>query len=469
MPSLVWFRTDLRVRDNPALYYACEEGAVEALFVLTPVQWQEHTISPHRLALMLRSLDQLSLDLSKLGITLRIVESTDYETSIEIVVKTAKALGSPKVYFNDEIALNETLRDAKIVSALAANGVEAERFNGFTAIPPGTVRKPDNTAYSIFTPFKRRWLSVLTQVGLNVLPIPKAQGPAIKPSVAPEKISGVEKSFGDDLWQAGESAALRQLSAFCNTRAKNYDRDRDIPNVRGTSGLSPHLAMGVISANQCLAAAYKENNGRWVGASKGIDTWISEIIWREFYNHILVEHPRLAKGQAFRKETDALPWNQDAELLERWQKGETGFPLVDAGMRQLNETGWMHNRLRMVTAQFLAKHLFLDWRLGERYFMSKLVDCDIAANNGGWQWSASTGTDAVPYFRMFNPIRQAERFDSNGDFVRSMVPELSNAGKKQILEPWNYGGFAGYPDRIIDLSVGRDSTLAIWKRMRDDL
>ena len=468
MPNLVWFRTDLRVRDNPALYYACQSGPVEALFILTPSQWLEHTISSYRLALILRTLDQLSQDLAKLGIPLRIVESKNYQSSIKVVVENSKAIGAKNVFFNDEVALNEARRDNEVIIALQSNGIVCETFNAFTCLRPGSVRKPDGSSYSIFTPFKRRWLSVLTEVGLDILPPPKAQGPAITPSKAPLEIAGVMKDFGSELWKAGERSALSQLNAFCRNRADNYQRDRDIPNVRGTSGLSPQLAMGTISANQCLAAAYKVNDDLWIGPSEGINTWVSEIIWREFYNHILVEHPRLAMGQAFRRETDNLPWNQDAELLERWQKGETGLPLVDAGMRQLNSTGWMHNRLRMVTAQFLTKHLFLDWRLGERYFMSKLVDCDIAANNGGWQWSASTGTDAVPYFRMFNPIRQAERFDASGDFVRSMVPELANAGKKQILEPWKDGGFAGYPAPIIDLAQGRDSTLAIWKTMRLD-
>jgi deoxyribodipyrimidine photo-lyase len=469
MPNLVWFRTDLRVRDNPALYYACQSGPVEALFVLTPSQWLEHTISPHRLALILRTLDQLSHDLAELGIPLKIVKSDNYASCISVVVKNAKAIGATGVFFNDEVALNEARRDGEVIAALHRNGIACETFNAFTCLKPGSVRKPDGSAYSVFTPFKRRWLSVLTEVGLDILPAPKAQGPSITPNQAPAKIADTSKDFGSELWKAGERTALSQLNAFCKNRAENYQRDRDIPNVRGTSGLSPQLAMGTISANQCLAAAYKVNGGRWVGPSEGINTWVSEIIWREFYNHILVEHPRLAMGQAFRRETDSLPWNQDTGLLERWQKGETGLPLVDAGMRQLNSTGWMHNRLRMVTAQFLAKHLFLDWRLGEQYFMSKLVDCDIAANNGGWQWSASTGTDAVPYFRMFNPIRQAERFDANGDFVRSMVPELANAGKKQILEPWKAGGFAGYPEPIIDLAQGRDSTLATWKTMRAGL
>jgi deoxyribodipyrimidine photo-lyase len=236
-----------------------------------------------------------------------------------------------------------------------------------------------------------------------------------------------------------------------------------LPSLSGTSKLSPHLAAGTVSANQCFQKAYSRNRERLVGGNGSIDTWISELIWREFYNHIMAENPRLATGRAFKTETDALPWNRDSEQLELWQRGETGFPFVDAGMRQLNRTGWMHNRLRMVTAQFLAKHLFIDWRLGESYFMSQLVDGDFAANNGGWQWSASTGTDAVPYFRIFNPIRQAERFDPDGAFVRSMIPELAGASAKQTLEPWKFGGVGSYPKPMIDLSAARDKTLQAWK------
>ena len=219
---------------------------------------------------------------------------------------------------------------------------------------------------------------------------------------------------------------------------------------------------------QCLHAAYIANNSCLAAGNPGLDTWISELIWREFYNHILAAHPRLSMGQAFRRETELLEWNHNDEWLARWQAGETGLPLVDAGMRQLNSTGWMHNRLRMVTSQFLAKHLFINWREGERYFMQNLVDGDLAANNGGWQWSASTGTDAVPYFRMFNPIRQAERFDPTGAFVRSQIPELAHTQGKSIFTPWQYTENSGYPKPVVDLAQARDATLAAWKRIRNN-
>jgi deoxyribodipyrimidine photo-lyase len=328
------------------------------------------------------------------------------------------------------------------------------------------VRKPDGSPYSVFTPFKKRWFAHCIDRGIHCLPRPEPQGSPVAGALTPAVVDDVSKSFGEDRWPSGEANALTTLQEFAAEKIRDYESERDLPNLQGTSQLSPHLAAGTISANQCLEAAYQHNDHRLFGGNPGADTWISELVWREFYNHILAEHPRLAMGHAFKKETDALPWNLSKEQLQRWQQGETGFPFVDAGMRQLNATGWMHNRLRMVTAQFLAKHLFLDWRLGESYFMARLVDGDFAANNGGWQWSASTGTDAVPYFRIFNPIRQAERFDPNGDFVRRMIPELAGADKKQVLEPWKYGGVDGYPAPMIDLSTARDQTLAVWKLAR---
>jgi deoxyribodipyrimidine photo-lyase len=278
----------------------------------------------------------------------------------------------------------------------------------------------------------------------------------------------VRKNFGEQLWQAGEAAADDTLKEFVTTRATTYDQQRDLPLEPGTSQLSPHLVMGTVSAKQCLYAAYRANGNRLAGGNPGLDTWISELIWREFYNHILAAHPRISMGQAFRRETERLNWNEDSDKLARWQAGETGLPLVDAGMRQLNTTGWMHNRLRMVTSQFLTKHLFINWREGERYFMQNLVDGDLAANNGGWQWSASTGTDAVPYFRMFNPIRQAERFDPTGAFVRSQIAELAQTQGKAIFTPWQYVDDSNYPKPIIDLATARDKTLAEWKRIRND-
>jgi deoxyribodipyrimidine photo-lyase len=467
MPQhLVWFRSDLRTLDNPALFAASQQGQVTGLFLLTPEQWRVHGISDYKIAFMLRSIDVASQHLAKLGIETQIVLGSDFGDAPSQVLAAAKSINATKVFWNDEVAIDEQRRDTRVTSALADAGIAVERHQGFTSLPPGSVRKPDGSPYSVFTPFKKRWFAHCIDRGIHCLPRPEPQGSPVAGALTPAVVDGVSKSFGEDRWPSGEANALTTLQEFAAEKIRDYESERDLPNLQGTSQLSPHLAAGTISANQCLEAAYQHNDHRLFGGNPGADTWISELVWREFYNHILAEHPRLATGHAFKKETDALPWNLSKEQLQRWQQGETGFPFVDAGMRQLNATGWMHNRLRMVTAQFLAKHLFLDWRLGESYFMARLVDGDFAANNGGWQWSASTGTDAVPYFRIFNPIRQAERFDPNGDFVRRMIPELAGADKKQVLEPWKYGGVDGYPAPMIDLSTARDQTLAVWKLAR---
>lgn len=467
MPQhLVWLRTDLRILDNPALFSAAESGHVTALFLLTPAQWEAHGIAPKKIAFILRSLDTISEQLAERGIETKIILSNRFDDAAKQVLEVAKAVQASSVFWNEEIAINEQRRDDAVANSLSNAGIHVERHHAFTSLPPGSVRKPDASPYSVFTPFKRRWISISIDRGIHTFPIPKGQGPKVAAAKAPDTVGGIAKSLGSEDWPAGEREGLTLLDRFIDSAIHDYDNQRDLPNLAGTSKLSPHLAAGTLSANHCIKAAYVRNGHRLSGGNPSIDTWISELVWREFYNHILAEHPQLAMGRAFKHETDSLPWNHSREQLDRWQRGETGFPFVDAGMRQLNTTGWMHNRLRMVTAQFLAKHLFLDWRLGEAYFMSQLVDGDFAANNGGWQWSASTGTDAVPYFRIFNPVRQAERFDPQGTFVRRMIPELAEASPKQTLEPWKFGGVSGYPEPMIDLGAARDRTLAIWKQAK---
>ena len=466
MKTLVWLRNDLRTTDNPALSHATIQGDCDVVYLLCPAQWQLHDTAPHRIAFILRSLEDLAENLAALGFPFHIELGSSFKEAPAKILRLAKSIGADRVYANTEIPVDEQRRDSAAELLLESNGVKWQAFDAVCAFSPGTVTKPDNSSYTVYTPFKKRWFSQASHHGVTPLARPKAQGPQLTPSAVPQRVGDVDISLGAELWSAGESAGLKQLSAFLKRQVQHYDAKRDFPALTGTSGLSPHLATGTLSANTCLSAAFKNNQNRWHSGHEGVDVWISELVWREFYHNILAAFPRISKGRAFRIETDQLPWNENQEWLERWQAGETGFPFVDAGMRQLNTTGWMHNRLRMVTSQFLAKHLFLDWREGERYFMSKLVDGDLAANNGGWQWSASTGTDAAPYFRIFNPIRQAERFDPNGDFVRSMVPELSGVEKKRVLEPWRGPAIEGYPEAMIDLSVGRDATLAAWSVLK---
>ena len=219
-----------------------------------------------------------------------------------------------------------------------------------------------------------------------------------------------------------------KLKAFCQEKIEAYQQNRDFPNINGTSQLSPYLAQGVLSARQCITAALDASelfDIENIKSHEGIATWVSELIWRESYYHIIHFYPDLCRHEPFRPKTDNIPWSYDNDLLDAWKKGMTGFPIVDAGMRQLLQMGWMHNRLRMITAMFLSKILLIDWRLGEKHFMEHLIDGDFASNNGGWQWCASTGLDAVPYFRIFNPTRQSQRFDPAGNFIRHFCPAKS--------------------------------------------
>ena len=242
-------------------------------------------------------------------------------------------------------------------------------------------------------------------------------------------------------WVPGEKAARQQLDRFVTRQLAGYQKQRDFPALTGTSGLSAALSAGTLSVASCYQAAREAMAD--AGMREGAACWIGELAWRDFYRQIMAQFPRLSRGGAFRPETEWLQWRRDEDHFLAWCEGRTGYPLVDAAMRQLVATGWMHNRLRMVTAMFLSKHLWLDWRRGEAFFMEHLMDGDFAANNGGWQWSASSGTDAVPYFRVFNPIRQSQRFDPEGEFIARWVPELRHLDNKTIHEPWKQPLLAG--------------------------
>jgi deoxyribodipyrimidine photo-lyase len=249
----------------------------------------------------------------------------------------------------------------------------------------------------------------------------------------------------------------------------SYGEHRDCPAVRGTSILSPFLAAGVISPRQCLQAAVAAARSSATDAH-GAATWISELTWRDFYTHVLVGFPRVSKNRPFRLKSDSVMWRSSDADLAAWKSGRTGYPIVDAGMRQLNQTGWMHNRLRMVTAMFLTKHLLIDWRVGEQYFMRNLIDGDLAANNGGWQWSASTGTDAAPYFRIFNPFTQSSRFDPDGKFIKTFCPELTRLPVQSLHDPQKlsehlHRSKIDYPCCIVDHAVARDRALRAFKHL----
>jgi len=468
--NIVWLRSDLRVRDNPALSSAMAQGPTACVFLLATQTWSQHHWSRHKSAFLLRVLASLADQLAKLGVPLQVLEAPHFDDAAGHLLQFSLELGAKKLYYNREYPLDEKIRDEGVHHALEKNGIECQPHDSFLVFRPNSILKDDGNPYSVFTPFKRKWLAKAEGENLRSLPCPPPQQAVFLDNKIPKEILSTEASFGQNLFPGNHEHADDLLETFLRRKVNRYHDERDFPATDGTSKLSPYLALGVISPRECLEKTQAIRQANSISSNEGIETWVSELIWRDFYTHVLAQNPRISRGKAFKGETDKMEWNVNEEWFDRWAKGETGFPIVDAGMRQLNTTGWMHNRLRMITSQFLTKHLFIDWRQGEKYFLSHLVDGEFAANNGGWQWSASTGTDAVPYFRMFNPLRQSERFDPDGNFIRENIPELTNANPKFFANPYAQNDlFSSYPSPMIDLKEERERTLKRWKQFNQTL
>ena len=472
MKSLVWFRRDLRILDNPALFEASKQSTdgTIALFIVTPSQWLEHDDAPCKVKFWLANLELLSAALAKLNIPLRIETCESFDEVPAVISKCLKKHKCDALFFNREYEVNERRRDRAVQADCKHAGVVVESFHDRLVVPPNIIKTKEGKFYSVFTPFRRVWEKTVTDY-LECWNKPKKQQEiSVKPSRIPSKIEGFDFSdYRDDLWPAGEKEAAKRLKSFSG-RIADYNDQRDLPAVKGTSLISAYLAAGVISPRQCLNAGIAANKGKVVG-SEGPTTWISELAWRDFYSHIMVACPRVSMHLPFKLPTENLDWRDDKNEFQAWCEGRTGFPIVDAGMRQLKRTGWMHNRLRMVTAMFLTKNLLIDWRLGERHFMRHLIDGDLAANNGGWQWSASTGTDAVPYFRIFNPFSQSKRFDVDGTFIKKMCPELEPVPANALHDPKKLTSAiqthgVDYPDFIVDYPASRERALAAFKALK---
>lgn len=469
MRSLVWFRRDLRIIDNPALHHAThnnKDGSV-ALFVMTPQQWLEHHDAPAKVSFWLRNLQTLSDSLAKLNIPLLVKTCGTYDEVPAVVTKAAKANGCEHLCFNREYEVNETRRDDAVMTACQNSNIAVQRFHDRVIVPPREIETGGGAFYKVFTPYKKVWNQKAFDRA-EVLPAPSKQKKIdVKPAKIPKSVKDFDFSNArEDLWPAGEDEAVQRLKKFSD-RIQHYNEARDVPSINGTSLLSPYLAAGVISPRQCLAAA-RSGSKEQIGADSGAAVWISELTWRDFYAHVMIGFPRVSMDQPFKLKTEKLAWRTSPSDLDAWKNGQTGYPIVDAGMRQLKQTGWMHNRLRMVTAMFLTKNLLIDWRLGEKHFMETLVDGDLAANNGGWQWSASTGTDAVPYFRIFNPFSQSKRFDKEGKFIKKMCPELEPIPASKLHDVKKFAEAAkehqvDYPDYIVDYKQGRERALAAFK------
>ena len=468
--QLVWLRRDLRSRDNHALYHARQKGPVVCVWLAFPGQWQEHHDSPNKLHFWLENITALSKNLATFNIPLITRNLDRYQDAPTALLALAQELGAEALWFNDEYGVHEQRRDESVVNHLQTHHISCYCFTDDCLITPGTLLNKQGQPFKVFTPFRKALYALLAPSSTQPLPSPAKQQPLSLTTVSEPLPDIRPTATTGNIWKAGERAAHKALANFISNHAEHYKALRDFPAEAATSSLSPWLAAGTLSVRQCFDAAWRANGGELESGSEGLACWLSELAWREFYRHILVCFPRVSMGRAFQVETDQLPWSHDQELLTAWQEGRTGVPIVDAAMRQLTTTGWMHNRLRMVVAMYLSKDLQLDWRLGEQFFMEHLLDGDLASNNGGWQWAASTGTDAAPYFRMFNPVSQSEKFDANGHFLRQWLPELKELDDKTIHNPTAKCSLlfddSTYPRPIVDHSAARKATLAAFKKLK---
>lgn len=477
VPVLHWFRQDLRLVDNPALAAAAATGRpVLLLYILddqTPGSWKMGGASCWWLH---QSLSALANDLDARGNRLILRRGR----AVSIVAELAREVGASDVFFTRRYEPFAAREELELVHLLEADGRRARRHGGNLLFEPEALTTGAGGPYKVFTPFYNAAMKTLRAQSLKS---------------GPKKIAAL-KTFpaGDDLaewrllprapdwsagiaevWTPGEKGAEAAVDRFVEDGLAGYAEARDRPAVAGTSRLSPHLHFGEIGPRRCWQRIADGIQARTGGLGKGADAYLRELIWREFSHHLLHHWPDLA-DVPFRVPFAAFPWRQDLAGLRAWQKGLTGYPIVDAGMRELWHTGWMHNRVRMIAASFLVKDLLIDWREGERWFWDTLVDADLANNAAGWQWVAGSGADAAPYFRIFNPVLQGERFDPDGDYVRHWIPALARMPAKHIHAPWqapdsvlkNADVRLGdtYPYPIVDHKAAKERALAAFRGLK---
>ena len=473
--QLIWFRQDLRIHDHTALWHATQAGPCIALVILSPKQWQLHHDAAIKINFYLRQLKQLHNDLNALNIPL-IIHTLDLWKDIPAYIQDlCTKLKIVNVHSNIELGVNELNRDVKVQNVLEAQSTRFELYHDRTLFPVGSIRNKSDLPYQVFGAFKKNLYEKLS-VGLApCYPAPVAQLEIkvkdLNSDLLDAEIIPTIHDFYPDfvepeqLWPVGEDSAWNILDQFLDDHIRYYKTQRDFPDVNGTSQLSTYLNIGILSIRQCVQALFREHHGHFFIDHEGQQTWLDELIWREFYQHILFDFPRVSKHLPFKANTQNIVWRNAPEDLQAWQQGQTGIPIVDAGIRQMLATGWMHNRVRMIVAMYLSKNLLIDWRKGEQWFMQHLIDGDLAANNGGWQWCASTGTDSVPYFRIFNPVSQSQKFDAEGDYIRRWVPELAHLDAKTIHDPYakNPQMKLDYPRPIVDLKQSRVRAIEAFK------
>jgi len=465
--SLVWFRRDLRDYDHAALYHALKHSdQVFCIFVFdTEILDLLEDKADRRVEFIWESIKELKEALRSNGGDLIVTHGK----AAQIIPQQAQALQVEAVFSNRDYEPSAVARDHAVAAQLAKTDIEFHQFKDQVIFEKDEVLTQQGKPYGVFTPYKAAHLKKLNDFYLKPYPIDKYFGhlaPHQSEEMPKLEALGFQRTNLSQMKLPTGMQGAKVLFEDFVARISQYREARDYPAIKGPSYLSVHLRFGTISIRHLARTA-------WQIGGTGAETWLSELIWRDFYFQILYHHPKIANGEAYKAEFNTLAFPNNKILFEAWCKGETGYPLVDAAMRQLNQTGYMHNRLRMVVASFLVKDLLIDWRWGERYFAEKLIDFDFSANNGGWQWAASTGCDAQPWFRIFNPITQSEKFDSSGKFIRKYVPELAACSDKEIHAPWLIPpaiqtalGFEvgqDYPKPIVDHAVQREKALSLYK------
>ena len=450
MTSIWWIRRDVRLEDNAALHAALDAGPVIPVFILDPNLLP--LTSVRRQAFLFDGLRELDSDLQKRNSRLTVRGGKPVHVLHRLVQET----NSKTIFAEEDYTPYARKRDTQI-----ANELSLQLILGQTVHHPGSVKKADGKPYTVYTHFSRAWKSLLADIKL--IPAPKTF-----PKVDLPRSEDLPESVPSKYFPAGEKEALRRLNQFADLPIYRYADDRNRMDLDGTSSLSPYIRFGMIGLRQAVYYAKQALvNAGSAEASRNAEVWLNELIWREFYIQILYHFPHVAKT-AFNPSLANIPWRNNEGEFQAWKYGRTGVPIVDAAMRQLKEIGWMHNRARMIVASFLVKDLLINWRWGEAWFMENLLDGDPAANNGGWQWTAGTGTDAAPYFRIFNPVLQSAKFDPKGDYIRKWIPELSAVGTKDIHAPWERGiKIAGYPERpIVNREIVKERAIQAYNQSK---
>jgi deoxyribodipyrimidine photo-lyase len=457
---LFWHRRDLRISDNLGLAAARERSPqVTGVFCLDPHILDRDDVAPARVTYMIGCLQELQRRYAEAGSELLILQADP----VKGIPHLAQAIGATAVYWNRDVEPYSRDRDTQVATALKAVGIELKTtfWDQLLQAPGSVTTKSDNTPYTVYSPFWKNWIQQDKAAPVPALAAAEGLSPEARDKAeAAGAIALPSAQALGFVWEAtlllepGEWAAHQQLNAFCDDDRyiAEYDEQRNFPYVDGTSRLSAALKFGAIGIRTVWAAATEAyNRCRSDETRQNVQTWQQELAWREFYQHVMYFFPELAAGP-YREPLKDFPWVNDEAQFQAWCEGKTGYPIVDAAMRQLNETGWMHNRCRMIVASFLTKDLIIDWRWGEKYFMQKLVDGDLSANNGGWQWSASSGMDPKP-LRIFNPASQAQKFDRDGEYIRQWLPELRHLDTAELVTGKIEDGVrdrAQYPRPIVD-------------------